>query len=393
MKTLKELAAALREAQVAFEAATAEEREQKMREFENARAAFETAKAEAEAQRENQPQRNPEAILREVLKGAREDKQAREITLLPVSGKTGANIKASGAIELEIKDIIPTLNEGLGLPGSLHMVTGVTGDVLYPYGIDDAEMEEVGENSPLTDQELHFDNIKVTPGRTGLSITVSNAAIDNAAFDLMGYVRGKFGLALKKYLAKKIYSQAAWTGIKGAFSGLTAAGTITLDKNAYKNILKVVAEFADKGLDASKVCFVMDAVTEADLKATVKAEGQGGFLIENGKLCGYDYVVTHLINTTFKGGSGADKYNLVPTADRYLGVGFFEYEALQQHGLVRMTVDATSKAVAIKNETAIVLNTAYSITDLSVKVNGGNGKSGADATQAFALYKIAQPAA
>lgn len=388
MKNLKELEAKLREAQVAVDAATEETHAAAMREFEKAQAAYMAAKAENDMERENQPQRNPEAILREVLKGAREDKQAREITLLPVSGKTGANIKASGAIELEIKDIIPTLNEGLGLPAGIHMVTGVEGDVLYPYGIDDAEMEEVGENVALTDQDLHFDNIKVTPGRTGLSITVSNAAIDNAAFDLMGYVRGKFGLALKKYLAKKVYSQAAWTGIKGAFSGLTATGTITLDKDAYLNILKVVANFANKGLDASKVCFVMDAVTEAELKATVKAEGQGGFLIENGKLAGYDYVVTHLINTTLDSNK-----KLVPTTDRYLGVGFFEYEALQQHGVVRMTVDATSKAVAIKNETAIVLNTAYSITDLSVKLNGGNGKTGADATQAFALYKVAQPAA
>ena len=383
MKKLEELAAKMREAHVAMQAASDEEFAAAEREYNKAKAAYETAKAEAEAQRENTPERNPEAILREVLKGAREDKQAREITLLPVSGKAGANIKASGAIELEIKDIIPTLNEGLGLPSSLHMVTGVTGDVLYPYGIDDAEMEEVGENVALTDQDLHFDNIKVTPGRTGLSITVSNAAIDNAAFDLMGYVRGKFGLALRKFLAKKIYSQAAWTGIKGPFSGLTAAGNITLDKDAYKNILKIVAGFANKGLDASQVFLVMDAVTEAELKATPKAEGQGGFIIENGKVAGYDYVVTHLINTELDSSK-----KLVPTADRYIGVGFFEYVALQQHGTVRMTVDATSKAVAIKNETAIVLNTAYSITDLSVKINGGNG-----ATQAFALYKVVEPTA
>ena len=68
-----------------------------------------------------------------------------------------------------------------------------------------------------------------------------------------------------------------------------------------------------------------------------------------------------------------------------IGIGYFEWFALQQHGTVRMTVDATSQAVAKKNLTAVTLNTAWSMTDLSTKINGANGT-----TQAFALYEVVE---
>ena len=319
------------------------------------------------------------ANFREYLKGVRSGKSDREITLLTQSPANGASITESGAINLSIKDIIPTLNEGLGLPKGLNIVTGVIGNELWPVSINDVEMEEVGEVASLTDQALTFANIVPTVARVGLTVPVSNRAIDNAAFDLLSFVQAKFTKAQAIYLAKKIYSQANFSGNKGPFGGMTA-GTITLGPNdAYKNILKAVAAFTDKGFIDGDVCISMDATTEAELKATPKAEGQGGFVIENGTCAGYPYTVSHFVNTTLDDGS------LVPTEDRYLEIGYWDFFALQQHDEVRLTVDATSQAVAKKNITAITLNTAWSMTDLSKKINGAN-----NASQAFGLYKIVE---
>ena len=322
-------------------------------------------------------------ILREALKGIREGKVSRELTLGKNDGNVGGSITESGAINLTIHDIIPTLNEGLGLPSTARIVTGVTGNELWPVSVDDADLEEVGENAELTDKNLHFDNIQPAAHRVGLSIAVSNSAIDNAAFDLLSFVQGKFTVAMRRYLAQKVYSQAAFTGVKGPFSGLASSGDIEIaDGKAYKSILKAVAQFTNKGFDSSKVVLIIDALTEAELKATKKAE-DAGFVIENGTLAGYPYVVTHYINTKLN----TDGKTLEATPDRYLGIGYFEYEAIQQHGDVRLTVDSTSAAAAKKNLTYVVLNTAYSMTDLSVKIN----KRGGTATQAFALYKLTQP--
>ena len=305
----------------------------------------------------------------------------REILLNPASGNTTANIAASGAINLSIHELIPTLHEGLGLPSTLKVVTGVTGNEVWPVSINDVEMEEVGEVDALKDQVVDFAKITPNAKRVGLKVPVSNMAIDNAAFDLMGFVQQKFDLALRKYLAKKIYSQARWTGNKGPFSGLSPKGTITIGAGAYKSILKAVAEFSDKGFYEGGVVLVMDRATEADLKATPKIEGAaGGFVIENGLCAGYPYVLSHYINTELSGN------NLVATSGKVIGIGYFEWFALQQHGDVRLVIDPITQAD--KNVTRVVLNTAWSMTDLSVYINGANGT-----TQAFALYTVTDAAA
>ena len=320
--------------------------------------------------------------FRELLKEVRLGKAEREITLAPTSEHATNNIEASGAINLSIKELIPTLHEGLGLPAGLRVETGVTGNEIWPVSVNDVEMEEVGEISALTDQVLNFANITPTVRRVGLTVPVSNRAIDNAAFDLMAFVQTKFGIAQREYLAKKIYSLANWDGNKGPFSGKKAsAGTIELGANAYKNILAAVAKFSNKGFFEGNVCIAMDRVTEAELMATPKIAGAaGGFVIENGKCAGFPYVVSHFVNTEL---DNSTPKKLVPTADRYIEIGYYEWFALQQHDEVRLSVDATSQSVAKKNITAITLNTAWSMTDLSVFINGANNSS-----QAFGLYKI-----
>ena len=336
------------------------------------------AKAQAEASKANKAK-----AFRELLKDVRNGKADREILLRPANVGDTNNIEASGAINLSIHEMIPTLHEGLGLPVGLDVVTGVTGNEVWPVSINDVEMEEVGEVNALTDQVLNFAQITPTVRRVGLTVPVSNMAIDNAAFDLMAFVQTKFGIALREYLAKKIYSLANWGGNKGPFANKKASATnIELGDDAYKNILAAVAEFSNKGFFEGNVCIAMDRVTEAELKATPKIAGAaGGFVIENGLCAGYPYVVSHFVNTEF---DSADK--LVATADRYIQIGYWEWFALQQHGDVRLSIDATSQAVAKKNITAVTINTAWSMTDLSVYINGANNVS-----QAFGLYKVVEP--
>ena len=322
------------------------------------------------------------AIMREALDFLRANPN-RELTLGTVGSNPGGSITESGAIALNIHDLIGTLNEGLGLPSTLTLVTGVTGNDLWPVSVDDVDLEELGENVEVNDQNLHFDNIQAVAHRVSLAVSVSNSAIDNAAFDVFAFVQGKFQLALRRYLAKKVYSQAAFTGVKGPFSNLTSSGDIEIaDGKTYKNILKAVAQFTNKGFDSSMVVLVIDAITEAELKATKKAE-DAGFIIENGLLAGYPYVVTHYINTTLD----SDGKTLKGTTDRYIGIGYFNYLALQQHGTVSLRVDNSSAAQARKNLTTFVFNSAFSATDLSKKLN----KKGGTTTQAFALYKLTEP--
>ena len=325
-------------------------------------------------------------ILRREATLARE--KVRAITLRPVNpegepvldGDPQPDIEASGAVHLDIQDIIPTLDAyGMNLPRGIQTAQGVVGNEVWPVSASDVEMEEAGETESLTDQTLRFSNMSTEPRRVSVMINVSNAAIDNAGFDLVRWLREKTNVALRKYLAKKVYSQANWTKNKGPFAGM-AAGTIDLGADAYKNILKAVAKFSDKGFFEGDVCISMDRVTEAKLKATPKVAGAAaGFVIENGLCAGYPYTVSHFVNTTL---NSADQF--VPTADRYFEIGYWEWFALQFHGTVRLIVDGGSAAVAKDNVTKVVTNMEISMTDLSTKINGANS------SQAFGLYKIVE---
>jgi len=319
---------------------------------------------------------------REYLQGVRQKQRDNTTTLAPKSPADGSSITESGAIVLNIQDIIDTKEGGLGRPAGQSFITGVVGDELYPYSINDVEMEEVGEIEAINDQALDFDNIKVQSRRVSLSVAVSNKAIDNAAFDLVAFVLFKVQKAWAIYFAKKNYSHAAWTGNKGAFSDVTP-GTLTLDNTIGAQIDIEFAKIAELGFE-DLGCVVISPVMEAKLKHTFEGNGVAAHpIIENGLLCGHPYVATKHVNYTLN-----DQNKYVKDTDEYIGIGLFQYLPIQQHGEVRQTVDATSAAVAKQNKTVIVFSTEVSITELSSKVNGN--KSGKP--QAFALFKIVEPA-
>jgi hypothetical protein len=349
-------------------------------ELENNRREIALSKDEqAIAEMREQIDRNKQ--FREYLQGVRQKREDNTTTLAPKTTPDGSSITESGAIMLNIEDIIDTKENGLGRPYGQSFITGVEGDELYPYSINDVEMEEVGEIAAINDQALDFDNIKVTSRRVSLSVALSNKAIDNAYFDLVAFTLYKVNKAWRIYFAKKNYSHANWQGNKGAFSMVTP-GTITLDNTIGAQIDEKFAEIAELGFD-DEGCVIISPKMEAKLKHTFEGNGVAAHpIIENGLLCGHPYVSTKHINYTLNG-----EQEYVKDTDEYIGIGLFQYLPIQQHGLVRQTVDATSAAVAKVNKTVIVFSTEISITELSKLVNGNTSGE----PQAFKLLKVVNP--
>ena len=125
----------------------------------------------------------------------------------------------------------------------------------------------------------------------------------------------------------------------------------------------------------------MDKEIETELQFTRRIPGQIGdrTVIEDGRCLGHSYTISPYINYALDGGVPK------PDGNHYIGIGHWGYCAFQQHGRVRATVDATSAEVAKRNTTVLTINTNFSITELSQKVNGANG------VQAFKLLKVVQP--
>lgn len=330
-------------------------------------------------------QQNKSAQLREYLKAVKEQREnATTVLLNPVTSGSDqnatANIVSSGALPITIHDLIDTKVEGTTLPPGLNILTGVVGDNLWPVSADDVVVSVAGEVAQIEEQALNFTNIKASSERMAAAVAVSNKAIANAAFDLYTYVVMKIRKGLAIALAKRVYSHAQWNDtFKGPFS-LVTAKTIAKGKDFAKSVAMAVAAIADLGFEGEPT-IVIDKVTEAELKYTPANDFAGNTkaVIEDGKLAGYNYITTGHINGEL---NAQGKY--VKSADRYIGIGYFEYLALQQHGDVLFGVDSTSAAVQGRNSTVFTLNTDFSATELSQKINGNN----TDKPQAFALYKI-----
>ena len=339
--------------------------------------------------------------LRELLKKCKENREAfsEELhvrdttpnvstTVLQNGVTTGtyqnenANIEASGAVPLTIHELIDTKVAGLELPDDLRLLTGVIGNEVWPYAIDDVEFTVAGEVEPITEQAINFAKLYANPERVAASIAVSNRAIDNAAFDLLGFVTYKFQKGMAKFAALHIYSHCAFgNALKSPFASVQVK-EIALDENIGKNIAKEIAEMWDLGFEGEPE-LVMDKETETDLLFQRRIPGQVGdrTVIEGGRCVGYRYKVSPYINYALDGSTPK------PDGNHYIGIGHWGYLAYEQHGEVRFTVDAQSAEVAKRNSTVLVLNTEYSLTELSSKVNGNtSGKP-----QAFKLLKVVAP--
>ena len=335
--------------------------------------------------------------LRELLKKCKENRESyseelqvrdtpnNSTTVLKDGITTGtyqnptANLEASGAVPLTIHELIDTKVAGLELPDDLRLLTGVIGNEVWPYAIDDVEFTVAGEVEPITEQAINFAKLNASPERVAASIAVSNRAIDNAAFDLLGFVTYKFQKGMAKFAALHIYSHCAFgNALKSPFASVQVK-EIALDENIGKNIAKEIAEMWDLGFEGEPE-LVMDKETETDLLFQRRIPGQIGdrTVIEGGRCVGYRYKVSPYINYSLDG------LTPKPDGNHYIGIGHWGYLAYEQHGEVRFTIDAQSAEVAKRNSTVLVLNTEYSLTELSSKVNGNtSGKP-----QAFKLLKI-----
>ena len=323
------------------------------------------------------------AILREFLQKCVEKREnASTILMNPVTEGTDkntiANLEAGGAIPLTINELIDTKVAGVELPPDLKIVTGVVGNEIWPYSTNDVEFTVAGEVEKVGEQALNFAKISATPNAVAANVAVSHRAINNASFDLLGFISYKLTKGLAIFRALHAYSHIDFQNdLKSPFAGADVV-EIALDENVGKNIAIEIAKMYDLGFEG--VPYVtMSKVTETTLAYTKAIPGTAGdrTVVQDGKCVGYPMTTSPFVNYILDGG--------VPKAgtDQFIAIGHWGYEAMQIHGDVMFNVDAQSAEVFSRRTVVVSLALDMSMTELSSKVNGGNGKP-----QAFKLIKL-----
>ena len=325
--------------------------------------------------------------LREMIKKCYNERTAANTVLANIDsdgGTTSANLEAGGLIPVRIQEIIDTKVAGLELPDSLKMVMGVTGTDIVPYSTNDVKFTVEGEVSQVGEQPLNFANAKATPQRVAASVPVSYRAIDNAAFDIIGFITYKFQKGWAMFRALHVYAHGDYTKLQSPFAQVDVE-ELTLDENIGKNLAIKIAEMYDLGFEGDPE-LIMDKVTEVDLAFTRRIPGQVGdkTVIEDGKCLGFNYKVSPYIDYKIASNGVA-----TPDTGRFIGIGHFGYLQEQQHGEFRFNIDGTSQANFDRNTVGIGMSTDYSLTDLSKLVNGGDANN-PHKPQAFKLIKLVE---
>ncbi|MBR6605324.1 MAG: hypothetical protein IKK92_05590, partial [Prevotella sp.] len=326
--------------------------------------------------------------LRERIKACGLEKRAESTTILAFpdaeNGNTTANLKAGELIPIEILPLIDTKVPGIELPDDLRMATGVTGTQVIPYSVNDVKFTVEGEVTKVAEQALNFANIQAAPVRVAASVPVSFRAIDNAAFDIIAFITFKFQKGWAMFRALHVYAHGEYTKLQSPF-GKVDPVELTLDENIGENIAKEIAKMYDKGFEGDPE-IIMDKTTEVALKFKKLIPGttdSNRIVIEDGRCVGYKYKVSPYVDYAIAANGIATKDDEY----RYIAIGHFGYLAEQQHGELRFNIDGTSQANFDRGTVAIGMSTDYSLTELSGKVNGGDGTP-----QAFALIKLVEPA-
>lgn len=304
------------------------------------------------------PKKSANQLLRETVKAVREGKVdgnfvlTREatstITSSIIQGGEKTNMESAG-IPVSIQDIIKPLDAELVYNKvGLKVQTGVRGKIQWPVLDNSIEVSVGGELDTVDTKVLEFDKITTTPYKLGISVEVSNEAINDEAFDLIGLITEQIGRGTGRTLNKRLLALSA-PSVKADFVGplvshkqtVTFAGAVP----TYAELKALKGKVLASNASMAGFCYIMDAAMYSALEATPKDAGSGRFVIEGGKIDGDVIFLTDLTEYANK-----------------VVCGCFAYEALNQHGTTNFIVDPYTQAK--KNITVFTLNADWSLTYL-----------------------------
>ncbi|HCP1529099.1 TPA: phage major capsid protein [Escherichia coli] len=154
----------------------------------------------------------------------------------------------------------------------------------------------VDENGSAPESKATLANVKMSPKTFAGGNPISRASIKQVP-GIATLITDHINKAVRIKLEQLILSDKANDrGPAGLVKQLVDADRVTKKAAfSYKDFLKEIAALTDAGVPAQSIKFAMSGATAAELESTLKDNGVSGYIIENGKLAGYDVVTSGVI--------------------------------------------------------------------------------------------------
>ncbi|EEX7133858.1 major capsid protein [Escherichia coli] len=154
----------------------------------------------------------------------------------------------------------------------------------------------VDENGAAPEGKAEFANVKLSPKTFAGGNPISRQSIKTVP-GIATLITDHINQAVRIKLEQLILSDKDNArGPAGLVKQLVDASRV--EKKAafsYKDFLKEIAKLTDAGVPAQAIKFAMSGATAAELESTLKDNGVSGYIIENGKLAGYEVVTSGVI--------------------------------------------------------------------------------------------------
>ncbi|ANO87546.1 phage major capsid protein [Escherichia coli] len=154
----------------------------------------------------------------------------------------------------------------------------------------------VDENGAAPESKAQFENVKMAPKTFAGGNPISRQSLKTVP-GIATLITDHINKAVRIKLEQLILSDKANDrGPAGLVKQLVDAGRVTKKAAfSYKDFLKEIAALTDAGVPAQAIKFAMSGATAAELESTLKDNGVSGYIIENGKLAGYEVVTSGVI--------------------------------------------------------------------------------------------------
>ncbi|HBD0320764.1 TPA: phage major capsid protein [Escherichia coli] len=154
----------------------------------------------------------------------------------------------------------------------------------------------VDENGAAPESKAEFANVKMAPKTFAGGNPISRQSLKTVP-NIATLITDHINKAVRIKLEQLILSDKDNTrGPAGLVKQLVDADRVTKKAAfSYKDFLKEIAKLTDAGVPAQAIKFAMSGATAAELESTLKDNGVSGYIIENGKLAGYEVVTSGVI--------------------------------------------------------------------------------------------------
>ncbi len=154
----------------------------------------------------------------------------------------------------------------------------------------------VDENGSAPESKAEFSNVKLSPKTFAGGNPISRQSLKTVP-GIATLITDHINKAVRIKLEQLILSDKANDrGPAGLVKQLVDANRVTKKAAfSYKDFLKEIAALTDAGVPAQAIKFAMSGATAAELESTLKDNGVSGYIIENGKLAGYEVVTSGVI--------------------------------------------------------------------------------------------------